>query len=178
MRIAFAGASGTGKTTQLKLLADRYNLPINPVGSRSVALDMGFQSPYDVDAAGKRAEFQHRLIKAKIGWESGYDRFITDRTTADNLAYTILHGSPYSWISYAEEAINHLSRYDLVFFFPLESFYCHGDDPARMADLEYHRVYERVLSQLLSCRHVIHVGPTATRAAQIDEVVRGWSQGS
>lgn len=178
MKIAFAGASGTGKTTQLKLLAERYNLPTNPVGSRSVALDMGFQSPYDVDAAGMRPEFQRRLLKSKIAWELNHDRFITDRTTADNLAYTILHADPHSWIRYAEEAIDHLKWYNLVFFFPLESFYCHGDDTARVADLEYHRVYEKVLSQLLSCRNVIRVGPTSTRAAQIDEVVRGWFQGS
>jgi hypothetical protein len=51
MRIAFVGASGTGKTTVAKVLAERLGLPFNPVGSRSTAKAMGFEGPYDVDKA-------------------------------------------------------------------------------------------------------------------------------
>jgi len=51
MRIAFIGASGTGKTTLAKWVAETYSLPLNPVGARSVARDMGFETPYDVDQA-------------------------------------------------------------------------------------------------------------------------------
>lgn len=51
MRIAFAGSSGTGKTTLARFVSETYGLPINPVGSRSVAQAMGFSSPYDVDRA-------------------------------------------------------------------------------------------------------------------------------
>lgn len=51
IRIAFVGASGTGKTTVARALAARLDIPMNPVGSRSVAQEMGFESPYDVDNA-------------------------------------------------------------------------------------------------------------------------------
>jgi hypothetical protein len=57
MKIAFAGASGTGKSTLARWTAETYNLPFNPVGSRSVAKSMGFVGedgegrPYDVDQA-------------------------------------------------------------------------------------------------------------------------------
>lgn len=59
MKIAFAGASGTGKTTLARWVSDTYGLPLNPVGSRSVAKEMGFVGPdgegrpYDVDKANR-----------------------------------------------------------------------------------------------------------------------------
>src|SRR5271165_1540913 len=91
IRIGLAGASGTGKSFLANWLSDTYNLPFNPVGSRSVALAMGFASPYDVDKAGKRAEFQLRLVTEKLAWEAAHDSFVSDRTTMDNLAYSMLH---------------------------------------------------------------------------------------
>lgn len=51
MRIAFCGASGTGKTTLARYLSERFELPLNPIGSRSTAKALGFESPYDVDRA-------------------------------------------------------------------------------------------------------------------------------
>lgn len=45
MRVAFTGASGTGKSTLAQWLARELNLPTNPVDARSVAKDMGFVDP-------------------------------------------------------------------------------------------------------------------------------------
>ena len=91
MRVAIYGASGTGKTTVAKMIKQEFGLPFNPVGSRTVAKEMGFDNPYDVDAAGKRAEFQWKLVESKVAWERAHEQFVTDRTTLDNLAYTMLH---------------------------------------------------------------------------------------
>jgi len=53
LRIAFAGASGTGKTTLAKYVYEVMapDMKFNPIGSRSVSKMMGFNSPYDVDMA-------------------------------------------------------------------------------------------------------------------------------
>lgn len=51
MRLAFCGASGTGKTTLARMWSRLTGDELNPVGSRSVAAEMGFRSPYDVDRA-------------------------------------------------------------------------------------------------------------------------------
>lgn len=51
MRIAFCGASGTGKTTLARVIGQELGLSMNPHGSRSTAKKMGFSNPYDVDRA-------------------------------------------------------------------------------------------------------------------------------
>lgn len=73
MRVAFAGASGTGKSTLAAFVAAEYGLPINPVSSRSVAKEMGFVDPvtgdgrpYDVDRAAALA-YEDALARANVG---------------------------------------------------------------------------------------------------------------
>src|SRR5579884_1906638 len=105
MRIAFCGASGTGKTTLAEHVAKKYGLEMNPVGSRSVAKDMGFESPYDADKAGRRAEFQRRLVDSKREWEATHDSFVTDRTTFDNLTYMALHDVYSATMGYLQNAV-------------------------------------------------------------------------
>ena len=145
MRIGFAGASGCGKSTLASWLAAELSLPENPVGSRSVAAVMGFASPYDVDAAGKRAEFQRRLLAEKLAWEAEHDAFVTDRTTFDNLAYTILHDARAVDEDQLRAAARGVRRLTHVFFCPLDAHQKTGDDPARVHDRAYHLVYEAIL---------------------------------
>jgi hypothetical protein len=64
MKIAFCGASGTGKTTLARYISEKYDLPMNPVGSRSTASLMGFKSPYDVDKAN-RAVYRSELLEGR-----------------------------------------------------------------------------------------------------------------
>ena len=59
MRIAFAGSSGTGKTTLAAWASEKYGLPMCPVGSRSTAKRLGFDNPYDVDFADRK-KYEHR----------------------------------------------------------------------------------------------------------------------
>ena len=145
MRIAFAGASGTGKTTLARYVSERFGLPINPVGSRSVSAAMGFASPYDVDAAGKRGEFQRRLQAEKIAWEMAHDSFVTDRTTLDELVYTMFHDVDTAAGEYYERAVAHMARYDLVFFCPARVFCKVDGDKARRDSMGYQVLFSDVL---------------------------------
>lgn len=144
-RIAFAGASGTGKTTLARYVSERFGLPINPVGSRTVAASMGFASPYDVDAAGKRGEFQRRLQAEKIAWETANDSFVTDRTTLDELVYTMFHDVDTAAGEYHERAVAHMARYDLVFFCPARVFCKVDGDKARRDSMAYQVLFSDVL---------------------------------
>ena len=145
MRIAFAGASGTGKTTLAKYVAETFNLPFNPIGSRSVAKDMGFDSPYDVDKAGRRGEFQRRLVRSKVEWETTNESFVTDRTTADNLAYTCLHDVYSVDHELIELVKTGIDRYTHIFLCYMDTFFALGSDPFRVSNPCYHEVYESIL---------------------------------
>jgi hypothetical protein len=151
IRIAFAGASGTGKTTLATALAKEHSLPFCPVGSRSVAQSMGFENPYDVDAAGKRDEFQQLLVHRKSDWEREHlaHGFVTDRTHLDNLAYTCGHAPKLAIDGgFRLEVAIAMRVYTHVIFCPIFAYHNVDSDPSRVDDDDYHRKYEDVLVSL------------------------------
>jgi AAA domain len=172
-RIAFTGASGTGKTTLSEYLIQTLHVPFNPVGSRSVAKAMGFESPYDVDKAGKRAEFQRRLVTEKRAWEGNHDEFVTDRTTLDNLAYTVFHDISTIDSGLLEEVVGGMQRYTHVIYCPVNVFCNPAGDPSRIADMTYHKLYDTFIEALIR-RHT----PRSVRYGQLNvaghEARREW----
>lgn len=150
-RIAFAGASGTGKTTRAKAVAEALGLPICPIGSRSVAEAMGFASPYDVDAAGQRDAFQARLLSEKQQWEQEHAAtgFVTDRTHYDNLAYTAMHCPDVLSAALLDDVIAFSSLYTSIVFCPMKVFWSLGEDSARVPRQGYHQMYEILVEGLL-----------------------------
>lgn len=169
-RIAFAGASGTGKTTLARYVAAQLALPLAPSAARAAAAEMGLNSPYDADradlnaeqfphlqrtATARRQELQRRIVSKRIAWqhEHSIDGFVSDRTSFDDLAYTLIHcGEPL----YAELLTPVFNQdqvlqptYTTIVFCPMASFFSLGTDPARNPDLGYHREFERLLLELL-----------------------------
>lgn len=149
LRIAFAGASGTGKSVLTDFLAKEYGLPVNPVGSRSVSKAMGFASPYDVDKAGRRAEFQRRLVAEKCAWEDAHESFVTDRTTLDNLAYTMLHDVHSIDENLLNNVVAGLHRYTHIFYCPVAAFCIPGTDPARVPSMIYQTLFDVLICGLV-----------------------------
>jgi len=149
IRLALTGASGTGKSTIASHVAEHLSIPFCPVGSRSVAKDMGFNNPYDVDAAGRRVEFQRRLLSSKLEWELERQNFVTDRAYIDNLAYAMTH-APETASPVFIQSIRDASRiHTHIVFCPISAFHHVGNDPARVPELKYHLEYERLLISLI-----------------------------
>ena len=144
MRIAITGASGTGKTTLAKAISEKFGIPLNPVGARSVALEMGFDNPYDVDAAGKRVEFQRRLFEAKRAWELAHDSFVIDRGYLDNLTYCALHMAEHLEDDAIEVFKQAMGRYHIVLCLSAASFQDLSDG-IRKQSRAYHQIYEQLL---------------------------------
>lgn len=176
MRVAFCGASGTGKSFLASQIQDTFfGVPLCPVGSRSVTAAMGLQSAYDVDKLGLRAEFQRRLFDEKTAWENAHDTFVTDRTVFDNLVYSELEGF-HREASELEEVVKHMSRYTLVVVCLKACFQDIGDDIFRKKDPEYHTRFEDLLLKLLMAHRVPFQSVTAIgkapRAKQVLDFVR------
>lgn len=149
MRIAFCGSSGTGKSVLTEYVSQKYGLEVNPVGARSVSQAMGFDTPYGVDAAGKRSEFQRRLLDEKMAWEASHEKFVTDRTTIDNLAYTAMHGVETIDKSFLDSVFESMKRYQCIVYCPVRAFCDPGGDPARVQDMTYHRLFDATIYGLL-----------------------------
>jgi hypothetical protein len=111
---------------------------------------MGFASPYDVDAAGLRNEFQRRLIEEKRVWELQHDSFVTDRTTFDNLTYAVLHNVNGVDAELIRSCVDGMARYTHVIHLPVDVFCNIDNDPARRSDPTYQSIYDTLLCALLS----------------------------
>lgn len=168
MRVAFYGASGTGKTTLAAFVADQFGLQLNPVGSRSVSEAMGFASPYEVDKAGKRAEFQRRLLFEKREWEDAHDSFVSDRTTADNLIYTMMHDVGACDADTFTGATSGLARYTHLVYHPVGVFCRIDNDVARLADMTYHRMFDAAVDGVVRHYAPIDTPRSTMFAADID----------
>ena len=168
LRIAFTGASGTGKTTLAKMVAEAYNLPMEqwPVGdgtfestTRRVARDMfGRPEPYLADTFDRRAEFQWNLLNTKLDWEDKHATtgFVTDRTHYDNLAYGIMHDIDGSGtdIDFRQKVASGMEHYDIVIYCPTGRVPT-SDDPARKHSAVYHCVTDTILYGLYGkYRHI------------------------
>jgi hypothetical protein len=197
--VSFAGASGTGKTTLATWLSERLGVPRNPVGSRSVALSMGFENPYDTDKADLtayigyrdntgdiqgaaayalesynrgdqscRTLFQDELLRQKVAWELAHKDtgFVTDRTTYDNLVYSILHNVYGVSAEYAKLAKEHSKIYREILFLSVNSFQKLDGDFARVDNKMYHIIYDEVLYGLLG-QEVTYVYPARLEARKI-----------
>ena len=149
-RIAFSGAAGTGKSHLAAIVQKALGIPLCPIGSRTVCKEMGFEHAYDIDAAGKRMEFQRRLCAAKAEWERQHESFVTDRSHLDNLAYTTLHAVD----SVDEEFVGMIRRANSVYTHVIHvdarapDAFMDLNDPARHQNRVYHRHYAMLLAQL------------------------------
>ncbi|MBX4215750.1 ATP-binding protein [Candidatus Parcubacteria bacterium] len=151
-RLAFCGASGTGKTTFASWISQRHQMDYCPIGARSIAAEWGFSSVQQVDSAGRRAEFNLLLMQRKREWEAAHDRFVTCRSHFDNLAYHFIHDGVSLEEATLAAYVEAQQRYTHVVLFDASAdmaFCKPGNDPNRPKSLAYHRLYSIFLKALL-----------------------------
>jgi hypothetical protein len=122
MRIAFAGAHRTGKTTLAQLTADRFGLPFLKTSTSQIAASMGIDLKAPLDF-GTRMKFQFKVLDMLCDTYRGAD-FVTDRSPLDAAAYTLANVQASTGtveeqrevIRYVDACMELARQFDLVLF--------------------------------------------------------------
>ena len=177
MKIAFTGASGTGKTSVLNGFlktskTNNLNYKSIVVNSRKLLTTLGLGGVANIDPSEFRV-FQLMHLAQKIDKEfEERENFITDRSFADCLAYWRMHCSKIA--TKQENNIvenlckNAIKCYSYHFFFPT-GFIRLEDDGFRHTSAKYHYDFEKGLMTVLS---EVGIEPVPMPLSNVEERVK------
>lgn len=168
MRIAFAGASSTGKTTVAKrllenemfsnLIGDSKDLFLT-IDARSILTSKKF-SCLDNMTHNEKKHFQEIYLKEKIKKEKFKDNYLTDRSFVDLAAYwrendPEVRTSGESGNYYKKCKLN-VVRYDIHFYFPFGTIRF-TPDGFRSFDLDYNKSIDKNIRYFLELWDINYV---------------------
>lgn len=87
--IGICGAHRTGKTTLAQKFAEVSHIPFVATSVSQVFWEMGLEPAQPMDFRTRLGVQNHILDRAEALWANFPDRFITDRTPIDMMAYTL-----------------------------------------------------------------------------------------
>lgn len=143
MRVAIVGSHSTGKTTLLRLLAERLEISTLSEVAREMIAESD-KLPHHMTAE-ERGEFQMGILREQIRRELAGESFLSDRSVFDAVAYGFDTPS-YGDLHSAAEAHAAPRPYDRIFFLPIE-FPLEGD-AIRSQDEDYRLAVEELLAVL------------------------------
>jgi len=90
-RITLCGAGGTGKTTMMRRIAERYDLPVLPSIARRVQREMGAEREDDQRrwAPFRQWKFEQRLTDEWSRLLMETNSYVADRSMIDRYAYAL-----------------------------------------------------------------------------------------
>ena len=91
MKVYFTGCHGSGKTTCARYVSEKYNLPMVTEVARMVLSEKELQLDslrYDMKTVD---DYQSQVFFRQLIEENKYDKFVSDRSAIDSLAYSAQH---------------------------------------------------------------------------------------
>ena len=144
LRIAFAGAPGTGKTTLAEQVSLELKVPMFPSPYNRAQWVPG-ERRFLVPILQPESSRRHQLEL-----ESCNESFVVDVSALDNLALKILHYDgaieQHEW----DECVSATERYTHIIYCPTSAFVCLKDD---VEPLTYKMAYDAVIRGLLVNTH-------------------------
>jgi predicted ATPase len=163
MRIAFTGASSTGKTTLANALAAEADFaavaPVRlNVDARRLLVELGFGSGVDRMSRDDRRAFQARYFTEKHGNEDGRSDYLTERSFVDIAAFWIdTSPAPGDFTSeFVLRCKAEAQRYDLHVYLPVGVVPLVADG-LRSSDETYHSTIDATIRKLLREWRLAHV---------------------
>lgn len=152
MLASISGSQGTGKSTLLAALADRYPT-IQRKTSRSILSDWGVSLSQVNNDHPLTIKFQEEILKRKLEDEAealiASEMFLTERTTIDLMVYNnFAIGSENQFNDfvndYSQRCIDTIDRYDFVFYIERGKF-TPVDDGVRGINVHYQHMVDVVM---------------------------------
>ena len=179
LRFALTGPHGVGKTTLIKVLADRL-LPLGRVtvcreAPRLIADQVGdlmfFRRENNTLSRQALIFLEHLMEEQRAAF--GADVVVSDRTLVDHLAYTEVLFPDFvntpEARTYRRLAFESLARYGVIFQLPIE--FPPVDDGVREADITFQRQIGDTITALYAkakVEPIIISGTVAERVAQVE----------
>ncbi|MFO0744895.1 MAG: ATP-binding protein [Myxococcota bacterium] len=130
MRIGIVGAAGTGKTTLAKALAAHLGAPYLPDYVQTVLRELGRDSWRGVSDPKERRRIREEGLRRKIAAEADAERFVSDKTVVDYLAYWLQNQSEHEELTtnnaFVARCQTAVKRYDALVFLPYRAVVEHA----------------------------------------------------
>jgi hypothetical protein len=149
LRIAFAGAGGTGKTTTAETISEALGLPLLVSAARQVYNDGSLTEDLVADFdAESRLELQIAIFDQKIVNDLGHE-YVVDRTALDHFAYCLAYcGKDLSnkqFLHYEEKTrLAMLGTYSHIFYFPW-GYFTPDSDGVRSSNLAHQSQIDAII---------------------------------
>ena len=168
MNIIFTGAQGTGKTTILKKMGERYTVITEVVRNLS---KKGVKINKDGDERGQKKIFNEyvRLFEETPG------EFVSDRGLIDVVAYTIyLHRTGKVSEKFVNKQLKELHKFlmnhqnYIYCYFPIE--FNVVDDGVRDLDEGFRKEVDEIIQSLLGAYHLNFIVMSGTIEERLDKI--------
>jgi len=156
IKIAIVGATSSGKSTLIKELKKKTDIPIIEEVARKEIEKLG-KSPLELSPE-EQLKFQMNLLEKQIEVENNYKDFITDRSVIDILTYFYYFGLHYKFPDKFIDSYNriykHISSYSVIVYIPLTKEIPFVKDGVRYECEFCRNLLDALLFQILfNCRY-------------------------
>jgi len=148
IKLTITGASGVGKTTLAKRLAQSLGIAVIPELARDLCVELGYKKIGEIpDQEG----FKRLVFKKQIEVESGMNSFVADRSTIDCWVlwqrWNICPAMTYDTEALYEACLEHAQTYTHIIYVP--PLFQPEDDGFRWTEPDYIKQIDRITRMTL-----------------------------